>query len=263
MRRRFGLALTFAVAIFLLSASAGVCEDSRPLDIPDSRVLKLTLNQYIAAYENKHNGDINEPETRALCYYWADLRRKENFRLARRLPADRRRLVYRCQSAFDSLSDACFDYHFSIEDGTMVYDFYAAQEPDSELTMRQLVDDLRKPGAASRAERLKAESDYRRARKNLRKTRPLIHVADASFFSVSERLAYYRKVESRLVAAKAILDILPGNARVDFAYGIQDIARVLDTALVSETPKEDYTDDCCEKTSPGAARIGRRCCCAL
>src|SRR5579863_7564903 len=68
-----------------------------PLDIPNSQVLKMSIDQYIGAYEKKHNGNINEPETRALCYYYAALSRDRNFRLARRLSPNKRKLVTRCQ----------------------------------------------------------------------------------------------------------------------------------------------------------------------
>src|SRR5579862_4064658 len=145
---RFSLiaALTLWFCTIALADSPAKPKNPGPLDIPDSRVLTMSIDQYIDAYTKKHNGNITELENRTLCYYYAELSRDRNLRLARQLSPRRRKLVARCQSSLDNLSQACEEYQFSAGGGTIIYDFYAMLQVENEAAIRRLVGDLQNPG---------------------------------------------------------------------------------------------------------------------
>lgn len=227
----YGKIVRCAVLILLASllpACALAAKYPRPVDIPDSQVLKVSADQCSDGIADEDSGDTEYGE-RALLERQADAERKHNFRLARRLLASRRGLVRRCQASFDSLTSACYTYQFSIQCGTIVYDFYAAQDASNEDTMHRIVLDLMGTGARHGSVGI-VEANYQKAWTTLRKTYPLIKDKDASFFPISQRMVNYRAVEASLRAAKKVVDSLPKSARGDFAAGIEHIVWNLDEA---------------------------------
>lgn len=212
----------------LLPACAFAAKYPRP---PGSPVLKMTADQCSDGTADEDSSDTEYGE-RALLYHQADLLRKRNIRLEWHLSPRRRALARRCQAAFDNLMKACFAYHFAVQDGTMVYDFYAAQEPDNEFAMERLIRDLGRSGQPDRLSRLRAQRDFRKARTHLQKTYALIPGATDSFAPLSERLSDYANVKAALRRAKKVLDSLPDGAKPEFAHEIEQITYNLDIMLI-------------------------------
>jgi hypothetical protein len=196
-----------------------------PLDIPDSQVLKMSIDQYLDAYTKKHSGNVTELDTRTLCYYYAGLKRKQNLGRAQRLPQSQRNLVARCETAFGDLSQACEEYQYSAGSGTIIYDYYAMLDVENEAALGRVIDNLQNPAKAKRGN---AARSYLDARRNLQKCAEWLSDKDTNWTpSKSEGQANYRSAKTALRKAKTVLDALPDSAKGTFAAQLKEITGTL------------------------------------
>lgn len=196
-----------------------------PLDIPDSQVLKMSIDQYIGAYEKKHNGNITELETRTLCYYYAGLKRNLNIRRALRLSNSRSRSVELCDNLLGSLSEDCEKYQMSAGQGTIILDYYAMLDAENEVAIGRLLDDLQNRKSMAHGT---ARHDYLEASKNLLNSAQWLKDNDVSWTpSRSIGRKYYEEATADLRKSKTLLNTLPKPAKEDFARQLKVITSTL------------------------------------